>query len=55
MILERDLSGERLAREVKELMADPEAIGAMEEASRRLARSDAAERCVDLAIDLSRG
>ena len=55
MILEKDLSGERVARELAELMDDPSAVDAMETASRRLARADAAERTVDLAIKLARG
>jgi UDP-N-acetylglucosamine--N-acetylmuramyl-(pentapeptide) pyrophosphoryl-undecaprenol N-acetylglucosamine transferase len=52
MILESALTGERVAREVLELAANPAAIDAMEAASRRLARSDAAARTVDLALCL---
>jgi UDP-N-acetylglucosamine--N-acetylmuramyl-(pentapeptide) pyrophosphoryl-undecaprenol N-acetylglucosamine transferase len=53
MLLEGDLSGERVAREVRALIADPAAVDAMEEASRRLARADAAARIVDLAAKLA--
>lgn len=55
MILETDLSGERVAREILDLLNSPTAIDAMEEASRRLARADAAERTVDLAMRLAAG
>ncbi|MFH4268524.1 glycosyltransferase, partial [Acinetobacter baumannii] len=48
MILQRDLTGERLAAEIIGLMTDPERLTAMEAASRRLARRDAAEKIVDL-------
>jgi len=53
MLLESDLTGERVAREVLELSNDPAAIGRMEEASRALARTDAAARAVDLALSLA--
>jgi UDP-N-acetylglucosamine--N-acetylmuramyl-(pentapeptide) pyrophosphoryl-undecaprenol N-acetylglucosamine transferase len=48
MILQQELSGERLAKEITSLVQDPEAITRMEEASRRLARGDAAQATVDL-------
>jgi UDP-N-acetylglucosamine--N-acetylmuramyl-(pentapeptide) pyrophosphoryl-undecaprenol N-acetylglucosamine transferase len=48
MILQQDLTGERLAAEIKRLVAAPEEISRMEEASRRLARGDAAQATVDL-------
>jgi UDP-N-acetylglucosamine--N-acetylmuramyl-(pentapeptide) pyrophosphoryl-undecaprenol N-acetylglucosamine transferase len=54
MILEPDLSGERVARELGEFLSDPSLIDPMEEASRRLARADAAERIVDMAERLAR-
>ena len=54
MILETELDGERVARELETLMDDPKAIDEMEEASRRLARADATERTVDLAVGLAR-
>jgi len=53
MILESELSGERVARELKELIDDPVAVEQMGEASRRLARADAAARIVDLAGELT--
>ncbi len=52
MLLERDLTGERVAREILDLGSDPVAIDRMEEASRALARTDAAARAVDLAMSL---
>lgn len=54
MILERDLTGERVASELSELMNDPAEIDRMESASRGLARADAAARTVDLALSLIR-
>jgi UDP-N-acetylglucosamine--N-acetylmuramyl-(pentapeptide) pyrophosphoryl-undecaprenol N-acetylglucosamine transferase len=54
MVLEKELDGERVARELETLMASPDAIDEMETASRRLARSDATERTVDLAVQLAR-
>jgi UDP-N-acetylglucosamine--N-acetylmuramyl-(pentapeptide) pyrophosphoryl-undecaprenol N-acetylglucosamine transferase len=47
MILQRDLSGERLAKEIRVLM-DSEELSRMEEASRKLAHGDAAAGVVDL-------
>jgi UDP-N-acetylglucosamine--N-acetylmuramyl-(pentapeptide) pyrophosphoryl-undecaprenol N-acetylglucosamine transferase len=52
MILESELSGERIARELKELIEDPATVERMGEASRRLARADAAARIVDLLGEL---
>lgn len=54
MILQQDLSGARLARELLALAAAPDQLTAMETASRKLARSDAAARTVDLAYRLCR-
>jgi UDP-N-acetylglucosamine--N-acetylmuramyl-(pentapeptide) pyrophosphoryl-undecaprenol N-acetylglucosamine transferase len=48
MILQQDLSGERLAQEIKTLAGDAGKIGAMEQAARQLARGDAAAAVVDL-------
>jgi len=53
MILERDLTGERVADELFELAARPDEIDRMEAASRRLARADAAAKTVDLALSLT--
>lgn len=54
MLLERDLTGERVASEILDLGSDPVAIDRMEEASRALARTDAAARAVDLAMSLAK-
>jgi UDP-N-acetylglucosamine--N-acetylmuramyl-(pentapeptide) pyrophosphoryl-undecaprenol N-acetylglucosamine transferase len=48
MILQADLSGERLAAEIKNLAGQPELITTMEQSSRNLARGDAAAAVVDL-------
>ena len=48
MILQDELSGERLAQEIRALVDAPETITAMESASRKLARADAAAAAVDL-------
>ena len=47
MLLERELSGDRLAAEVKGLMADRERLAATGRAARNLARLDAAKIIVD--------
>jgi UDP-N-acetylglucosamine--N-acetylmuramyl-(pentapeptide) pyrophosphoryl-undecaprenol N-acetylglucosamine transferase len=52
MVLERDLTGDRVADEIFELIEHPDEIDRMETASRGLARADAAERTVDLALSL---
>ncbi len=48
MIEEPDLTGRRLADAVRELLADPARLVAMEQAARRMARPDAAARVADL-------
>jgi UDP-N-acetylglucosamine--N-acetylmuramyl-(pentapeptide) pyrophosphoryl-undecaprenol N-acetylglucosamine transferase len=48
MILQQDLTGERLANEITRLVAVPDEVTRMEEASRKLARGDAAVATVDL-------
>jgi UDP-N-acetylglucosamine--N-acetylmuramyl-(pentapeptide) pyrophosphoryl-undecaprenol N-acetylglucosamine transferase len=48
MIEEKDLTPSRLAEVLKELLADPARITAMEEAARKLGRPDAADRVADL-------
>ena len=48
MILQQDLNGARLAQEIKRLVQSPAEIGKMEDASRKLARGDAAAAAVDL-------
>ena len=54
MILQRDLNGESLANEILDLINQPEKISAMESATKKLARSDAAEATVDLIEELER-
>ena len=53
MILQKDLSGERLASEIMALLNEPERITEMEIASRKLARRDAAAATVELMEELS--
>jgi len=53
MILQTDLSGESLAREIKELIEKPERITEMERAAKKLAKADAAKVTVDLIEKLS--
>jgi len=52
MILQKELSGERLAKEINSLLAMPEQIDQMELASRKLARRDAATATVHLMEEL---
>ncbi|MBA3514491.1 MAG: undecaprenyldiphospho-muramoylpentapeptide beta-N-acetylglucosaminyltransferase [Pyrinomonadaceae bacterium] len=52
MILQQDLSGTRLAQELKKLVQSPAEIRKMEEASRKLGRGDAAAAAVDLIEEL---
>jgi UDP-N-acetylglucosamine--N-acetylmuramyl-(pentapeptide) pyrophosphoryl-undecaprenol N-acetylglucosamine transferase len=53
MILQADLSGERLAEELRELINEPGMIAEMGSAARKLARPDAAEATVDIIEDLT--
>ena len=53
MILQQDLSGERLAAEIVKLVNQPERVTSMEKASRKLARGDAAAAAVDLIQELA--
>jgi UDP-N-acetylglucosamine:LPS N-acetylglucosamine transferase len=55
MIVQHELSAERLAEELTGLIERPDEISRMEEASRQLGRSDSAERAVDLAMSVVRG
>ena len=48
MILQQELTGERLAAEINKLVSAPDEITRMEEASRRLARGDAAQATLEL-------
>jgi UDP-N-acetylglucosamine--N-acetylmuramyl-(pentapeptide) pyrophosphoryl-undecaprenol N-acetylglucosamine transferase len=52
LILQQDLSGARLAREIERFVQSPDEIRKMEEASRKLARGDAAAAAVDLIEEL---
>jgi UDP-N-acetylglucosamine--N-acetylmuramyl-(pentapeptide) pyrophosphoryl-undecaprenol N-acetylglucosamine transferase len=53
MILQQDLSGDRLANEIEKLVQAPEELNRMEEASRKLAHGDAAAAAVDIIEELS--
>ncbi|HEU4433524.1 MAG TPA: undecaprenyldiphospho-muramoylpentapeptide beta-N-acetylglucosaminyltransferase [Pyrinomonadaceae bacterium] len=53
MILQKDLSGERLAKEISVLAESPQELDRMEEASRKLAHGDAAASVVDMIEELS--
>ena len=48
VILQRDLSGENLASEIKELIGKPETLEDMAASAKKLGRKDAAEATVDL-------
>jgi UDP-N-acetylglucosamine--N-acetylmuramyl-(pentapeptide) pyrophosphoryl-undecaprenol N-acetylglucosamine transferase len=52
MILQRELTGERLAAEIAKLVQSPDELTRMEEAGRKLARGDAAAATVDLMEEL---
>jgi UDP-N-acetylglucosamine--N-acetylmuramyl-(pentapeptide) pyrophosphoryl-undecaprenol N-acetylglucosamine transferase len=53
MVLQKDLTPARLAEELRRLIDDPGAIDRMEEASRKLGRTDSAARAVDLAMKVA--
>ncbi|MEQ1764827.1 MAG: glycosyltransferase, partial [Pyrinomonadaceae bacterium] len=52
MILQTDLSGERLAAEIAKLTESPDSITTMETAAKEMGREDAAERTVDIIEEL---
>jgi UDP-N-acetylglucosamine--N-acetylmuramyl-(pentapeptide) pyrophosphoryl-undecaprenol N-acetylglucosamine transferase len=52
MILQQDLSGDRLAGEIEKLVQSPEELDQMEQASRKLAHGDAAAAAVDMIEEL---
>ncbi|MCB1024598.1 MAG: undecaprenyldiphospho-muramoylpentapeptide beta-N-acetylglucosaminyltransferase [Acidobacteria bacterium] len=52
MILQKDLSGEFLAKEIIGLINSPERVTEMEKAAKKLARKDAAEATVDIIENL---
>jgi UDP-N-acetylglucosamine--N-acetylmuramyl-(pentapeptide) pyrophosphoryl-undecaprenol N-acetylglucosamine transferase len=53
MILQENLSGDRLAAAIEKLVQAPEELSRMEEASRKLAHGDAAAAAVDMIEELS--
>jgi UDP-N-acetylglucosamine--N-acetylmuramyl-(pentapeptide) pyrophosphoryl-undecaprenol N-acetylglucosamine transferase len=53
MILQQNLTGSRLAQEISGLVQTPDAVSAMEQASRKLAHGDAAAAAVDLIEQLA--
>ncbi|HVG21933.1 MAG TPA: undecaprenyldiphospho-muramoylpentapeptide beta-N-acetylglucosaminyltransferase [Blastocatellia bacterium] len=53
LILQQELTPERLAEELIRLIENPSEISRMEEASRKLGRPDSAERTVDLAMKIA--
>ncbi|HEX5734075.1 MAG TPA: undecaprenyldiphospho-muramoylpentapeptide beta-N-acetylglucosaminyltransferase [Blastocatellia bacterium] len=52
MILQQELTPERLAGEIERLIGEPDEIDLMEEASRLLGRPDSAKQAVDLAMEI---
>lgn len=54
VVLQAEMSGEVLAKDIKALLNDPDKITAMESAAKEMARDDAAERVVDLIEELRR-
>jgi UDP-N-acetylglucosamine:LPS N-acetylglucosamine transferase len=52
VIPEKDLSGQRLAKEIEDLLKNPDRLTAMERAAARLARPDATVRVVELLEEL---
>ena len=54
LVRERDLTPERLVQEVRALLAEPAHLRLMAERARRLATPDAADRLVDLILQLAR-
>lgn len=55
MILQKDLSGEKLAQEIKSFISSPEKITAMETSAKKLAKADAAKATVDIIENLAKG
>lgn len=52
MILQADISGERLASEIAKLIEQPDVITSMETAAKEIGREDAAEKTVDIIEEL---
>ena len=55
MILQQNLDGETLAKEISQLVSSADAITNMELAAKKMARVDAAETTVDMIEELARG
>ena len=55
MILQAELTGERLAKEIGSLIKAPERLAAFGDAAKRMARPDAASATVDLIESLAKG
>jgi UDP-N-acetylglucosamine--N-acetylmuramyl-(pentapeptide) pyrophosphoryl-undecaprenol N-acetylglucosamine transferase len=55
MILDRDFSPPRLAEAVVRLRAEPDSLAAMARAARSLGRPEAADRVVDVCLELVQG
>jgi UDP-N-acetylglucosamine--N-acetylmuramyl-(pentapeptide) pyrophosphoryl-undecaprenol N-acetylglucosamine transferase len=55
LVLDAELTGERLVAEVQRLLGVPGRLNAMEGAARRLALRGAAERAADVLEDLAAG
>ncbi len=54
MMLQQDLSGERLAKEITQLVKHPDEVSLMEAEIRKLARGDAAASAVNIIEELSK-
>lgn len=54
MIVQRELSGERLAQEIGKLVHSPHLVNEMEASSKKLARGDAARAAVDMIEELAK-
>jgi len=52
MILDQELSPDNLSKAINELRAEPKQLDAMANAARELGRPDAAERVVDVCLEL---
>jgi UDP-N-acetylglucosamine:LPS N-acetylglucosamine transferase len=55
MLMEKELTGERLAKEVEQLLGDSELLRKMGDLARKLARLDAAKVVVDGLYELDKG
>tara|TARA_B110000438_G_scaffold100989_1_gene99858 strand:+ start:666 stop:956 length:291 start_codon:yes stop_codon:yes gene_type:complete len=55
LVVDEDLDGERLGVEMALLLEDPEVLLKMSESARSLGRPDAADRVVDLLVEVLNG